>query len=116
MNVERSYSSVRRVIIRGTIHRNAANRRSKAKYRSYRGVSSLDRPETGQLTPIQLRDANAPNVTVRRVQQLLECAPDLRWARAVTAPCPTTTTNKSLGMGEGARETGRRVLAVRYIF
>ena len=40
----------------------------------------------GKYTAQELRNLYAPNVTVRRVQQILAAMPDLRWARLPRAP------------------------------
>ncbi len=46
----------------------------------------LRRAKTGQFTAKQLRDAYAPMVTLRRVQQLFAAKPDIVWSLMPTVP------------------------------
>lgn len=92
-NVSRSESSVRRVIIRGRVREQPRNRGAKPKISNLLGRLIVRHARTGRYTARQLRDAYAPCITVRRVQQLLQNAPDMTWTRAVTAP-PLTPSHR----------------------
>ena len=84
--VSRSYSSVRRVVMRGRVKVAASNRGYQSKSSTSAKRLLVRQARTGRFTARKLRDEYAPFLTFRRVQQLLQNVPDLRWARSVGIP------------------------------
>lgn len=84
--VRRSVSAVAAVVKRGKVRRVTQRRGGPRKISRLLHRLLIRHGRTGRHTARTLRDSYAPAVSVRRVQQILSAAPDLRWARMERAP------------------------------
>lgn len=86
MEVKRSRSAISKVIREGQV-RGGCRRRGPKRKLKIRVVRLIIRAaKTGEYTARELRDKYAPDVTVRRVQQVLQSDPELCWERMNVAP------------------------------
>ncbi len=84
--VNRPLSAVSTVVKRSSVTVASKRRDGLKKISTLPPRLLLHRAHTSRYTARQLRDTYVPNVTVRRVEQLLSSAPNLRWARMQRAP------------------------------